>query len=77
MAHVYFHCSNAQGALVDRCGAEVCDLIEAHDYAARFVQSLIAMPSLEDWRNWVLQVSDDLGGVIFAVSFDSVLGKPN
>lgn len=77
MAQVYFHCSHAQGALIDRRGTEVCDLTEARDYAARLVQSLIAAPSLEDWRDWVLQVSDNLGEEIFTVCFATVIGKPN
>jgi hypothetical protein len=75
MAQVYFHCSNARGVLIDRCGADVGDLVEARDHAARVVRSLITTPSPEDWRNWVLHVSDDLGDEIFVVPFASVLGQ--
>jgi hypothetical protein len=77
MAQVYFRCSNTRGALIDGCGTEVGDLAEARDYAAGVVRSLITLPSLEDWRNWVLHVSDDLGDEIFVVPFASVLGKPH
>jgi hypothetical protein len=63
--------------LIDRCGADVGDLAEARDHASRVVQSFIAAPSQEDWRNWVLHVSDDLGDEIFVVPFASVLGKPH
>jgi hypothetical protein len=34
-------------------------------------------PNAEDWRGWVLHVSDDLGEEIFAVSFASILGRPH
>jgi hypothetical protein len=77
MAQVYFHCFNARGTLIDRCGADVGDLAESRDHASRVVHSLIAAPSQEDWRNWVLHVSDDLGDEIFVVPFASVLGKPH
>lgn len=77
MAQVYFHCSNAQGALIDQCGAAVADLAEAREHAALVVRSLILTPSPQDWRGWVLHVSDDLGDEIFTVPFASVLGKPH
>jgi hypothetical protein len=38
MTQVYFHCSNAKGILVDRCGATVDDLAEARDRAACVVR---------------------------------------
>lgn len=75
MAQVYFHCSNARLALIDQFGTDGNDLAEARDYATRVVQSLIAAPSLEDWRNWVLQVSDDSGDELLVVPFASVLGR--
>ena len=33
--------------------------------------------SLEDWRDWVLHVSDDQGDELFVVPFTFVLGKPH
>ncbi len=77
MAQVYFHCSNTEGALIDQCGAAVGDLAEAREHAALFVHSLIMAPTPEDWRGWVLHVSDDLGDEILTVPFASVLGKPH
>jgi hypothetical protein len=77
MTQLYFHCSNSQGALIDRCGAAVADLAEARDHAACVVRSLIMELSAEDWRDWVLHVSDDLDNEIFAVPFASMLGKPH
>lgn len=77
MAQVYFHYSNPRGALIDRRGADVDDLAEARDCATRFVQSLITAPSTEDWRNWILHVSDEQGEEIFVVPFAFVLGKPH
>jgi hypothetical protein len=77
MAQVYFHCSSTEGTLIDRRGAAVDGMAEAHEHAAVVVRSLVMKPCLEDWRGWVLHVSDDFGDVIFAVPFASVLGKPN
>ena len=76
MTEVHFHYSK-QGALVDQCGALVSDLTEARAYAEQVVRLLIATPSQEDWRSWVLYVSDDLGEVILVVPFASLLGKPH
>lgn len=77
MAQIYFHCSTAEGVLIDRSGAALGDLAEAREHAALVVQSLIKAPSLEDWRGWVLHVSDNSGDEIFIVPFASVLGKPH
>ena len=77
MAQLNFHCSSSQGTLIDRCGAAVYDLAEARDHAALVVRSLIMAPGPEDWRGWVLHVSDDDGEEIFDLPFASVLGKPH
>lgn len=77
MTQVYFHCSNSREVRVDQFGAAVNNLTEARDYAARVVQSLIMEQSAEDWRDWVVHVSDDFDDEIFVVSFSSVLGKPH
>jgi hypothetical protein len=77
MAQVYFHCSNTEHALIDQCGAAVDDLADAREHAALVVRSLVTAPTVEDWRDWVLHVSDDLGDEIFSVPFASVLGKPH
>lgn len=77
MARLYFHCSTAREALIDPTGIVLRDLAEAREHAAQFVRSLIASPSLEDWRNWVLHVSDAHGDEVFAVAFASAVGKPN
>jgi sirohydrochlorin ferrochelatase len=53
----------------------VDDLAEARDHATRVVQSLANERSLEDWRDWVLHVSDDQGDELFVVPFTFVLGK--
>jgi hypothetical protein len=77
MAQVYFHCSHTQGVLIDRRGTTVADLVEAREQAASIVQTLIAAPSLEDWRDWVLHVSDGVGEEIFLLPFASLIGKPH
>jgi hypothetical protein len=55
----------------------VGSLDEAHEAAALVVQSLIRAPIAEDWRSWVLHVSDDSGAEIFTLPFASMLGKPH
>ena len=75
MTQVYFHCSNGKGVLVDRCGAVVEDLAEARDHAASVVKSITAARSLQDWRDWVLHVNDDLDEELFVVPFAFVVGK--
>ena len=77
MAQVYFHCSNSREVRIDQFGAAVSDLAEARDRAASVVRSLIMEESAEDWRDWVVYVSDDFDDEIFAVPFSSVLGKPH
>src|SRR5690349_19375684 len=61
VVQVYFHCSNTRGVLIDGTGASVGDMTDARDHAARVVRSLITAANAEDWRDWVLHVSDDLG----------------
>ena len=77
MAQVYFHCSNAREVRLDQSGAAVSNLAEARDYAACVVRALVMEPSAEDWRDWVVHVSDDFDDEIIAVPFSSVLGKPH
>jgi hypothetical protein len=75
MSQVYFHCSNGQGVLIDQSGAAVGDLADVRDQAARIMRSLIMAQSPEDWRDWVLHVSDDLGDEILVMPFASVVGR--
>jgi hypothetical protein len=75
MAQVYFHCSNTVGISIDRCGSAVADLTEAREHAVLVVRSLIMTATVEDWRAWVLHVTDDNGEEIFSVPFTSQLGE--
>ena len=77
MTQVYFHCSNARKVFVDHRCAVVDDLVEARDHANRVVQSFMSERNLEDWRHWVLHVSNDQGDELFVVPFSFVLGKPS
>ena len=77
MTQLYFHCSNTKKVFVDWRGAVVDDLADARDYATRVVQSFTNERSLEDWRDWILHVSDDQGDELFLVPFTFVLGKPH
>jgi Domain of unknown function (DUF6894) len=75
MAQVYFHCSNTQGVLIDRRGAAIGNLDEAREHAAFVVRSLITAPGPEDWRGWVLHVSDHDGEELFVMPFAAAIGK--
>ena len=77
MADVFFHYSNARGVLIDRNGTAVNDLAEAREHAVCLAKSLIMTPSAEDWRGWVLHITDDDGEEIFEVPFATLLGKPH
>lgn len=77
MAQVFFHCSNAVGVSLDRRGGAVADLTEARDHAVLVVRSLIMTATLEDWRGWILHVTDRNGEEIFDLPFASLLGKPH
>jgi len=74
MSAVFFHCSDDQYVLLDRNGATM-DLAEAREHAERIVRSSVMTPSAEDWRNWVLHVTDDLGDQLFELPFTAVLGE--
>jgi hypothetical protein len=77
MTQVFFHRSNPKKVFLDHHGAVVNDLAEARDHATCLVQSFTNEHSLEDWRDWVLHVSDDQGDELFDVPFVHVLGKPH
>ena len=77
MTQVYFHCSNTEGTLIDRTGTAVASLTEACDRATQIMRSMIQTPGSEDWRDWVIHVSDDDGEEIFDVPFTDMIGKPH
>jgi hypothetical protein len=74
MSAVYFHCSDDTHVLLDRQGVAM-NLAEARVHAECLVRSYVAHPNAEDWRNWVLHVTDDLGDEIFELPFAAVLGQ--
>ncbi len=75
MAQVYFHCSSTDRVLLNYGDAEVADMTEAREQAALLVRALIAEPGPEDWRDWMLHISDDLGEEVFSLTFKSVMGR--
>lgn len=77
MTEVHFHYSTAKGALIDGRTAVVTDLADVCAYAHLVVRSLVMQPGPQDWRSYVLHVSDDLGDEILTLPFASVLGKPH
>jgi hypothetical protein len=75
MTHVYFHCSSTDHVLLNYDDADVTDLTEARERADTMVRALIATPGVEDWRDWMLHASDDLGEEMFSLPFTAVLGR--
>ena len=39
------------------------------------MRSMIQTPGAEDWRDWVIHISDDDGEEIFDLPFTAMLGK--
>jgi hypothetical protein len=63
--------------LVDRRGTAVANLSEARACADQVMRTMIMTPGSEDWRHWILHVSDNDGEEIFDLPFTSMLGKPH
>ncbi|WP_426434115.1 DUF6894 family protein [Bradyrhizobium genosp. P] len=74
MTALYFHCSDDEHVLLDRKGAAM-NISEAREHAEQLVRTYVMTPSAEDWRNWILHVTDDLGTEIFELPFTAVLGQ--
>lgn len=74
MTEVYFHCSDAEHLFIGQRSATM-DISEACEHAESLVRSLLMTPNAEDWRNWAVHVTDELGEEIFVLPFASVLGK--
>jgi hypothetical protein len=77
MREIFFHWSDANHDLIDNRGAAVDGFADARAHADRLVRSLVMAPGMEDWRDWVLRVTDELGDVILVIPFASLLGKPH
>lgn len=77
MAQVYFHCSSSHEVRLDRSGEAVSNLSEARDRAACIARALSMQHDAEDWRDWVVHVSDDFDEELFLLPFAFVLGKPH
>lgn len=75
MAQVTFRCSSADRMLPNRCETFASDLTDIREQAAMAARMLIASPGLEDWRTWVLHVTDDLGEEVLALPFASLIGR--
>lgn len=75
MARVCFRCSDSERMMPNRCEIQADDLADMREQAAMAVRTLLASPGPEDWRSWVLHVSDDLGEEILTLPFSSVIGR--
>jgi Domain of unknown function (DUF6894) len=74
LTRVHFHCSSTEQVLLDYDEADVADMTEAREQGAMMIREFLAAPGPEDWRDWMLHVSDDLGGDLFALPFTAVIG---
>ena len=77
MTQLYFDCSSATDTLLDRHGSRIDDILEAHEHATRLILNLISTPGDEDWREWVVHVTDEDGEEMFEFPFSSLLGRPH
>ncbi len=75
MTHYYFHCTSETQAVVDRRGSQLEDLSDARARAFAIIQSMVTSTGSEDWRDWMVHVSDDEGEEILSVPFASVVGR--
>jgi len=75
MTQVYFHCSTGDDVLLNYAEGEVADMAEAREWAALMVRALLETHGPEDWRDWMLHISDDLGEELFALPFTAVIGR--
>jgi hypothetical protein len=75
MTNVYFHCSDDEHVFAGKRGVAIESLVEACEHAHRIVRSYVMTADTEDWCNWVLHATDDLGNEIFNVPFASVVGR--
>ncbi|QIG91703.1 MULTISPECIES: DUF6894 family protein [unclassified Bradyrhizobium] len=73
MSAVFFHCSDDKHVILDRIGTAM-DLTDVRVYAEQLARSYMMTPSAEDWRNWAVHVTDDIGTEIFDLPFTAVLG---
>lgn len=74
MSAVFFHCSDDTHVILDRIGAAM-DFSEVRVHAEQLARSFVMTPSVEDWRNWAVYVTDDIGTEIFELPFTAVLGE--
>lgn len=74
MSAVFFHCSDDKHVILDRTGVAM-DLSEARVHAEQLARSYMMTPSAEDWRNWAVHVTDDIGTEIFELPFTAILGE--
>jgi hypothetical protein len=70
MTHLFFHCTNADEALLDRAGRSVADLRDAHEHAIEIARTVMIHASgLADFRDWLIHVADEDGEEIMLVPF--------
>ncbi len=70
----FFTALTRQHVILDRTGAAM-DLAEARVHAEQLARSYVMTPSAEDWRNWAVHVTDDIGTEMFDLPFTAVLGE--
>ncbi len=70
MAHLYFHCTNADESLIDRRGRTMRNLKQARAYAADVArQVMTAADGLSDFRDWRVHIADEAGEELLLVPF--------
>ncbi|WP_442000444.1 DUF6894 family protein [Microvirga sp. 2TAF3] len=71
----YFNLVDGYEKILDQDGIEVLDLEQARVQALKAIEELLEEDdaAAEDWRNWVLEVTDGSGTILFSIPLSGIL----
>jgi hypothetical protein len=75
MHRVYFHCTGPSAVVVDQLGTVAENFRDVQARAAAIVTALMADSVSQDWRDWMVHVSDEDGDDMFTMPFSSVMAR--
>ena len=72
----FFHVRGPQGFLPDAEGAELPDLQAARRLASNTIKAMAGNPLVEDYAEWVLELTDEGDRTLLTIPFQTELGPP-